>query len=99
MRMDGQTENLEVEVVPQNLEPEEQGKFSLRVPSHDYSGLRILRLKDKAKLMSIAYTSVPGAPRPVERTPETKTIIVQRPAPRTRGDEFLNTPDNPEVIR
>ncbi len=98
-RSDGQTENLNVEIVPKNLEPEGQGKFSLRVPSREYSGLRIVRLKDEANSTDIAFTSVLGAPRPVERAPGAKTIIVQRPAPRTRGDEFLNTPDNPEVIR
>lgn len=98
-RADGQTENLNVDVMPRNLEPEDQGKFSLRVPSREYSGLRIVSLKDKADSINIAFTSVPGAPRPVEPAPQAKVIIVQRPAPRTRGDEFLNTPDNPEVIR
>jgi len=99
-RVDEQTENIKVEVLPRNLEPDGQGKFSLRVPSHDYSGLRIVTLKDEAGLVNIGFTTVPGASRPVEeRHTETKTIIVQRPSTRTRGDEFLNTPDNPEVIR
>ncbi len=98
-RADGQTENLSVQVMPKTLEPEEQGKFSLRVPTREYSGLRIVRLKDEANSNSIAFTSIPGAPRPAERVTEAKTIIVQRPASRTRGDEFLNTPDNPEIIR
>jgi hypothetical protein len=98
-RADGATENIEVEVLPKNIAPGEQGKFSLQVPSHDYSGLRILRLKDAENSTNIAFASVPGAPRPVEPAHEAKTIIVQRPAARARGEEFLNTPDNPEVIR
>ncbi len=97
-RANGQTEKIDVEVVPKNLEPEGQGKFSLRVPSGEYSGLRILRLRDGAN-SNIAFSSVPGTPRPLERAPAAKVIIIQRPAPRTRGDEFLNTPENPEVIR
>lgn len=98
-REDGQTESRLVEVMPKNLEPEEQGKFSLRVPSREYSGLRIVRLKDEANSMEIGFTTVHGAARPLERAPQTKTIIIQRPATRTRDGEFLNTPDNPEVIR
>lgn len=98
-RADGKTENLSIEVAPKNLEPEEQGKFFLSVSSRDYSGLRILHLKDEVSSTDIAFTSVPGQARPVEKAPETKTIIVQKPASRIRGDEFLNTPDNPEVIR
>ncbi len=98
-RNDGQTESRLLEVLPKNLEPEEQGKFSLRVPSREYSGLRIVRLKDQSNSMEIGFTTVHGAARPVARAPQTKTIIVQRPATRTRDGEFLNTPDNPEVIR
>ena len=98
-RIDGQTEIRSLEVTPKNLEPAQQGKFSLRVPAREYSGLRIMRLKDDSNSALIGFTTVHGAARPLERAPQTKTIIVERPSTRTRDGEFLNTPDNPEVIR
>lgn len=98
-RLDGQTESRLLEVTPNVLAPEEQGKFSLHVPSREYSGLRIVRLKDASNSMDIGFTTVHGAARPLERAPQSKTIIIERPARRTHDGEFLNTPDNPEVIR
>jgi hypothetical protein len=98
-RADGQLENRDVNVQPTALEPNTEGRFSLKVPAHDYVGLRLLRLHNETNAADIAFKSVPGAPRPLEGAPQTKTIIVEGPAPRRHSsEEFLNTPDNPETI-
>src|SRR6267143_1492704 len=44
----------------------------------------------------IPFKTLPGAQRPLEKTPDGKTIVVSRPRP--RGEEFINTPDNPAKV-
>lgn len=96
-RKDGGTEVRTLSVDPKDLEPNQQGRYSLTVVSQDYSGARLLSVKSSSRNGEIAFRSAPGAQRPPERTPQSQTII-QKPSPRPRGEEFINTPDTPARV-
>jgi hypothetical protein len=98
-RSNGSTERRTVAVEPKDLDPDQQGRYSLSVLKRDYRSAHLLRLKSGAASADIAFKIAPGVQRPPERTPDTpKTIIVNRPAPRGSGEEFINSPDKPATI-
>ena len=95
-RKDGFTETKIVPVDPHDLAPGEQGRYSFTITAQDYSAARVLGLKNGSLRAQIPFKTLPGAQRPLEKTPEGKTIVVSRPRP--RGEEFINTPDNPAKV-
>lgn len=99
-RKDQKTEIRVLDIQPQTLAPGERGRYSLALPSNEWSGSRIVRLRSGARAEDIPYKSQVGARRPPERIPETRTRVVvePRPRPRQKSEEFINTPDNPERI-
>ena len=95
-RKDGFRETKVIPLEPHDLAPEEQGRYSFAVIAQDYSTARVLGLKSGSLKAQIPFKTLPGAQRPPEKTPEGKTIVVSKP--RRRGEEFLNTPDNPAKV-
>ena len=87
----------EMQVTPASIPPGEDGKYSLTISNRDWSALKIVRIRSRLQAEDLAFTLQPGARRPPERTPEGKTIIVQRPKP--KGEEFINSPDDADPIR
>ena len=83
-------------ISPGALSPGETGTYSLTVSNHDWSNTKILGIRSSTRSELVGFTTVRGAKRPPERTPPGKVVIVQRPRP--KGEEFLNTPDDPETI-
>jgi hypothetical protein len=100
-RSDGGTEVRTVPVEPASLAPGEKGRYSLRVLSGEWSGSRLLRLRAAGRDADVAFKSAPGARRPPERIPDSRTINVTkeaRPRQRSGGEEFINTPDTPVSV-
>lgn len=95
-RKDGGTEIKVVPLDPRDLNPGEQGRYMLLLTPKDYVLANVLGLKSGSLMAEIPFKQLPGAERPPMKTPEGKTIVVGRP--RGKGDEFLNTPDNPTRI-
>jgi hypothetical protein len=91
-RKDGATEKMVIPLEPSQLEPSQEGRYSLELKGQDYGSARLVGLRAGPDSSTIGYTSGPGQKRPPERL-ESKTIIVGRPPPK-RG-EFLNSQDNP----
>jgi hypothetical protein len=95
-REDGGLERREVSVEPSDLSPGEQGKYTLKVLSDEWSSSRPVTLRSAAGPREVAFNSLPGAKRPPERPPVTKVIA---DAPRKKSgpnsSEFINTPDSP----
>lgn len=91
-RKDGGAEKQSVLVDPNQLGPQQEGRYSLQVRSADYIAVRLVALRHGADSSPLAYTSLPGQKRPPEKL-ESKSVIVNRPPP--SKDAFLNTPDNP----
>lgn len=86
-----------VSVSPATLAPGEEGRYALTISNREWAGSKILRVRSGAREEALAFVSQPGARRPPERTPDGKIIIVRKP--RAKGDDFLNSPDNPDPIR
>ena len=95
-RKDGAIEPRVVAVAPSQIEPNQQGKYSLVVP-RDYSSAKIKRLASSST--DLGFKTAPGLPRPPEPPPHTvKTIIIKRPPNKNAGGEFINTPDTPARV-
>ena len=95
-RKDGATDIKNVLLEPSDLAPGQKGRYSFTIVSQEYSSARVLGLKSSTLQAQVPFKTLPGAERPLEKTPEGKTIVVGRP--RGRGEEFLNTPDNPTRV-
>jgi hypothetical protein len=93
-RKDATVEQTSVSIEPADLEPTQEGRYSLKLPAQDYSAVRLVSLRSGDSNL-LAYSSSPGQKRPPERI-EPKVVIVPRSG--SRGGEFLNTPDNPARV-
>ncbi|HEV2882082.1 MAG TPA: hypothetical protein VGX24_12450 [Pyrinomonadaceae bacterium] len=91
-------ERRKVNVEPANLAPGEEGRYTLSLLSSEWSGARVLNLNSERRTEAIAFKSAVGARRPPERLPQGSPKVVVVPRPRPKGEEFINTPDNPTRI-
>jgi hypothetical protein len=95
-RADSGVETREIKVEPADLEPGQQGKFSFKVLSEEWSGSRVVGLRRGGE--EVAFKSLPGAKRPPEKFKD-NVIIVKTPAKKkSGGDDFINTPENPYSV-
>lgn len=92
------TERRRINVEPPILDPGKEGRYSLSLPSSEWSGARVLSLSSARRNETIAFKSAVGARRQPERIPHNTPKVVVVPRPRQKGEEFLNTPDNPTRI-
>ena len=86
----GVEENL-LRVTPAQLQPEQEGSYSLKVSAQEYASIQLAGLKADPQSSLIAYSSSQGKKRTPERL-EPKTIVVKRGG---KPGEFINSPDNP----
>ena len=96
-RKDAGTDIQSLKIEPSDLGPTERGKYSLTLTG-DYRSIKLLHIKTGAPAEEVGFKSAQGAKRPAEHPPETKTIIVNTPSTPKKGDDFINTPDNPAKI-
>lgn len=90
-RKDGGLEQSVLPVSPAQLQPEQEGSYSIKVPAQDFASIRLAGLKADPQSSLIAYSSAQGKKRTPERL-EPRTIVVKRAG---KPGEFINTPDNP----
>jgi len=91
-RKDGVAEKQLVALEPAQLEPEQEGRYSLELKAQDYASARLVALKAGPNLVPLPYTTAQGQKRPLERL-ESKTITVDKPS--SKRGEFLNSPESP----
>ena len=97
-RKDGSREQRSLEVEPGSLAPDQKGRYSLTLTG-DYRSLKLLHIRTGARGEEVGFKTAPGAPRPHEAAAETpRTVIITRPSQPKKGEEFINTPDNPDRI-
>ncbi|HZT60929.1 MAG TPA: hypothetical protein VFA21_20160 [Pyrinomonadaceae bacterium] len=89
----GATERREVAVQPASLDPGKRGKYSLKVLSDDWGSSRVVTLRGGQR--EVAFKSLPGAKRPPERPGGNVVFVNTPPKKKSKGDEFINTPDTP----
>ena len=92
-RTGGGTQVRQVSVEPRDLQPGEEGKYSLQIVPKDWSGVRVARLLSEARGGEVPFKPELGARRPAEGRPSPKVVV--EPRPRQKGDDFINTPDKP----
>ena len=78
------------------LAPDAKTRYSLEVLVADYVSSTFLRVVSGENRAAVPFKALPGAARPPLETPASKTVIVNRPTP--KGDEFINTPNNPGKV-
>lgn len=93
-RKDGGLEQSALPVTPGQLQPEQEGSYSLKVSAQDFASIRLAGLKTDPQSELLAYTSSQGKKRTPERL-EPRTIVVKRSG---KPGEFINSPDNPGRI-
>ena len=93
-RKDGGLEESLLPVSPAQLQPEQEGVYSLKAPAQDFASIRLAGVKADPQSSLIAYSSSQGKKRPPERL-EPRIIVVKRAG---RPGEFLNSPDNPSRV-
>ena len=94
-RKDGGAENKLVSLEPGQLEPQQEGRYSLHLKTQDYGSARIIALRADGGSLPLPYTTASGQKRPLERTASKTITVDRRPA---KGEEFLNSPDNPARV-
>ena len=94
-RTGGTSERMTVPLTPAQLEPNQEGSYSLKLPAQHFSAVRLVSLTSEPNATQLAFTTGVGQKRPLERI-EPKVVIVPRPP--SKGGEFLNSPDNPARV-
>jgi hypothetical protein len=90
-RKDGGLEESLLPVSPVQLQPDQEGVYSMRAPAQDFASIRLAGVKADPQSNLIVYSSSQGKKRPSERL-EPRVVVVKRAG---RPGEFLNSPDNP----
>jgi hypothetical protein len=93
-RKDGGLEESILPVTPSQLQPEQEGSYSVMVPAQNFASIRLSGLKADPQSTLIAYSSAQGKKRTPERL-DPKTVVVKRNG---KPGEFINSPDNPGRI-
>jgi hypothetical protein len=95
-RDDGTTVRREVAVEPADIAPGGQGKFAVKVEPDEFRGSSVVGLRSGAGARDIAFKTIPGAKRPLERLPD-RVVNVKIPSkkPKVGDSDFINTPDTP----
>ena len=93
-RKDGSVEQKSLPIEPSQLEPDQEGRYSLKLNAQDYSSVRLTGLKS-ATDSPLVYRSSPGQKRPLERL---QPKVVTQPRPPSRRDGFLNSADDPARV-
>ena len=93
-RKDGGLEESVLPVTPAQLQPEQEGSYSVTLPAQNFASIRLAGLKADPRATLIAYSSSQGKKRTPERL-EPKTIVVKRAG---KPGEFINSPNNPGRI-
>ena len=93
-RKNGATEHTLVPIAPEQLKPQQEGRYSVQLRSADYSAVKLVGLKSGPESALVAFTQMPGQKRTPEK-PESRTIVTGRPG---SPGGFLNSPDNPARV-
>lgn len=90
-RKNGGLEESVLPVTPAQLQPEQEGSYSVTLAAQEVASIRLVGLKADPQSTLIAYSSSQGKKRTPERL-EPRTVVVKRPG---KPGEFINSPDNP----
>jgi hypothetical protein len=92
-RKGGRLETRTITPEQTELAPDAKARYGVELQVSDYSSARLARIIGGDNHAEVPFRALPGTPRLPMEGPAAKTVIVNRPAP--RGEEFINTPNNP----
>lgn len=95
-RKDGGKEEIAFTTNPKELGPNQDGSYALTLTG-DYSAFTITHVKAGSNLEEVGFKTAPGAKRPQQQPNGVNNVIANRPPPK-KGDDFINTPDNPAKV-
>ena len=83
-------------VVPEqtDLAPDARAHYSVQVATDDYISATFSRVVGGADRAAVPFKALPGNPRPPLDATPSKTIVVDKTRS-GKGDEYINTPNNP----
>lgn len=85
-------------IEPKDLSPGQSGRYSFTFLSKEFKSVKITRLLSVDN-SEIAFKQSAGAKRPLEKPkPPQVTIVYEKPKPK-KGEDFINTPDTPMVVK
>lgn len=90
-RKDGGLEENVLPVTPSQLQPNQEGTYSLSLPAQHVASIRLAGLKADPQSALIAYSSSQGKKRTPERL-KPEVVVGKRNG---KPGEFINSPDNP----
>ena len=93
-RKDSGIEETSLPVTPAQLQPEQEGSYSVKVSAQEFASIRLAGLKADPQSSLLAFSSSQGKKRTPERL-EPRTIVVKRAG---KPGEFINSPDNPARV-
>lgn len=88
-------ERMQVPLNPAQLEQNQEARYLLKLPTQNFGAVRLVSLTAEPNATQLAFTTAVGQKRPLEKI-EPKVVVV--PRPRSKGGEFLNSPDNPARV-
>ncbi|HET6670078.1 MAG TPA: hypothetical protein VFH15_07570 [Pyrinomonadaceae bacterium] len=94
-RTGGTSERMTAPLTPAQLGPNQEGRYTLKLPAQQFSAVRLVSLTGEPNATQLAFTTGVGQKRPLEKI-EPKVVVVPRPP--SKGGEFLNSPENPARI-
>lgn len=89
-------ERKQVPLIPADLDPSQEGRYSIQLKAQDYIAAKVVALHTGSQDAVVPYTLAQGDKRPPEKL-DSKTIKIDKPAPGKRS-EFLNSPENPARV-
>ena len=78
-----------------DLAPDARAHYSVQVATEDYISATFSRVVGGADRAAVPFKALPGNPAPPMDAPASKTIVVGKASRSGKGDEFINTPNNP----
>jgi hypothetical protein len=95
-RMTGATEAKFVAIDTPVLPAGGSARYAVEVVTQDYSTSTFLRVVSGNEKTPVAFRAMAGAARPPMDAPGSKTVVVGgAPSSPGKGEEFINTPNNP----
>ena len=97
-RKDNTVEKRNITIEPNELAPGQSGHYSLTIISNEFKQVKISKLSGDGNT-EIPFKQGQGAKRPLEKpSPPKVKVVVVKPQHKS-GEDFINSPDNPVVIK
>jgi hypothetical protein len=97
-RNSGAVEKKTIAIEPNELAPGQSGRYSLTITSNEFKQVKVKKLSGDGNA-EIPFKQEHGAKRPLEKPSPPKVKVVVVKPERKSGEDFINTPDNPVVIK